>query len=143
MCSAHIYFIGVFMSKFTFAFTKEKKQIFVPNGDKTRYIEISGCPIESVNGTYYQMDPITLNDYTYYSCLTNGIYLLETKNYFVGYNMNLYELNNSSKLKILSKNCSVSPSKNSFKGFKNEMKLILFCSNPFPTAEGSQHADTT
>ena len=80
------------MSKFAFAFAK--KQNFVPNCDKTRYVEISGCPIESVNGTYYQMDPITINDYTYNSCFTNGIYMLEFIN-LLSDSMYLYELDNS------------------------------------------------
>lgn len=84
------------MRKFTFAFTKEKKQNFIPNGDKTRYVEISGCPIESVNGTYYQMDPITINDKTYNLCFTNGVYLLQTMDLHSGSDKYLYELNNSS-----------------------------------------------
>lgn len=83
------------MSKFTFAFTKEKKQIFIPNGDKTRYVEILGCPIESVNGTYYQMDPITINDKTYRYCFTNGIYMFENQGLATVSLKYLYELNNS------------------------------------------------
>jgi hypothetical protein len=91
------------MSKFTFAFTKEKKQNFVPNGDKTRYVEITGCPIESANGTYYQMDPITINDYTYDICFTNGIYMLRTYNYNIGSVDGLYELSNSSLNSLIKK----------------------------------------
>lgn len=81
------------MSTFTFAFAK--KQIFIPNGDRTRYVEISGCPIESVNGTYYQMDPIIINDKTYNQCFTNGIYMLELSENLHSDIMYLYELYNS------------------------------------------------
>lgn len=81
------------MSKFAFAFAK--KQIFIPNGDRTRYVEISGCPIESVNGTYYQMDPIIINDKTYNQCFTNGIYMLELSENLHSDIMYLYELYNS------------------------------------------------
>ena len=69
--------------------------VFIPNGDKTRYIKISGCPTESMNGTYYQMDPITINDKTYNLCFTNGIYLLETPYLHEMSAKYLYELNNS------------------------------------------------
>jgi hypothetical protein len=84
------------MSKFTLTFKKEKKSIFVQNGDKSTYVTISGCPIETVNGTYYQMDPITINDKRYHSCFTNGIYMLEVQNYDVRALAWLYELDNSS-----------------------------------------------
>lgn len=99
MCRTCIYFIGVFMSRYTFAFTKEKKQNFIPNGDQTRYVEITGCPIESVNGTYYQMDPITINDKTYNLCFTNGVYLLESIDLWTISYKCLYELDNSSLIR--------------------------------------------
>jgi hypothetical protein len=83
------------MSKFTLTFKKEKKSIFVPNGDKSKYVTISGCPIESVNGTYYQMDPITINNKTYYACFTNGVYMLEVMNFSIESLAWLYELDNS------------------------------------------------
>ena len=81
------------MSKFIFAVLK-KKSILVPNGDKTRYVIISGCPTESVNGTYYQMDPITINDRTIYLCFTNGIYIFEANNLWCDFGY-LYEVKNS------------------------------------------------
>lgn len=77
------------MSKFTLTFTKEKKSNFIPNGNKTRYVIISGCPTESVNGTYYLMDPITINDKTYNLCLTNGIYLFEVGDLWVSYRISI------------------------------------------------------
>jgi hypothetical protein len=95
MCSAHIYFIGVFMSKFTFAFTKEKKQNFVPNGNQNEFVDIVGCPIESANGKYYQMDPITINDKTYTICFTNGVYMLEFDSFPYVSSGYLFELDNS------------------------------------------------
>ena len=80
------------MRKFTFAFTKEKKQVFIPNGDKTRYVIISGCPTESVNGTFYPMDPI--NDNTYDLYFTNGVYMLQVSDVYHSLG-NLYESSNS------------------------------------------------
>ena len=79
------------MSKFILAFTKEKKQVFIPNGDKTRYVTISGCPTEYVNGTYYQMDPINS---TYDLNFTNGVYMLQVSNVYHSTG-NLYESSNS------------------------------------------------
>lgn len=81
------------MSKFILAFTK--KQIFIPNGDNTGYVEILGCSIKSINGPYYRMDPITINDKTYNLCFTNGIYMLELDDFPYLDSAYLYELDNS------------------------------------------------
>lgn len=74
--------------------------VFIPNGDKTRYVTISGCPIELINGTYYQMDPITINGKTHNLCFTNGVYMFEASDIVLntGY---LYELDNSSFLNTI------------------------------------------